>query len=177
MSSPFLAEIRIWACNFAPTGWAFCDGLLLPISQNTALFSLLGTIYGGDGKTNFGLPNLQGSTPMHWGQSPGGSMHTIGELGGEANVTLLQTEMPQHPHALQANARNANLDNPSPQNSLARSTPGMIYKTPTGTPVTPVPMANGVISAAGASQPHNNMQPYLTLNLCIALQGIYPPRS
>lgn len=175
MSSPFVAEIRIWATNFAPTGWAFCDGQLLAISQNTALFSLLGTTYGGDGRTTFALPNLQGAAPMHWGQGPGLSLHDIGESGGASTVTLLQTEVPQHTHSLQADARPADLNNPSPQNSLARSTP-VIYKQPAGA-ASPQPLAPGVLGAAGGSHPHNNMMPFQTLNFCIALQGIYPPRT
>src|SRR5579864_8427146 len=113
---PFVAEIRIFPFNFPPKGWAFCDGQILPISQNTALFSLLGTTYGGDGKTTFGLPNLQGAAPMHWGQGPGLTLHDIGESGGESAVTLLQTEVPQHTHSLQADAHPANLNNPNPQN-------------------------------------------------------------
>ena len=175
MTDPFLAEIRIFPFNFAPKGWAACNGQLIPISQNTALFSLLGTTYGGDGKSNFALPNLQGNSAMHWGQGAGLSSYFIGENGGEANVTLLQTEMPGHPHALQADARPANLNNPSPNNSLARSTPAMIYKTPASNPPLQ-PMAANVVTIAGGSQPHNNMMPFLTLNFCIALQGIFPQR-
>lgn len=176
MSNPFLAEIRIFACNFAPTGWAFCNGQILPISQNTALFSLLGTYYGGDGKSNFALPDLQGAAAMHQGQSPGGSLYELGQTGGETSVSLLSSEVPDHTHNLQASARSADLDNPSPSNALARSTPGMIYKQPAGANA-PQPMANGILTPSGGGQPHNNLMPYLTLNFCIALQGIYPPRS
>lgn len=175
MSAPFLAEIRMWGCNFAPRGWAFCDGQTLAISQNTALFSLLGTIYGGDGKSNFRLPSLDGSSPMFWGQSQGGTLHDIGEEGGEQAVTLLESEVPAHQHALWAEPRPAGLPSPSPQNSLARSSPA-IFKG--ASPVPPlVAMSPGAVAPAGSSLPHNNMQPFLTLNFCIALQGIYPPRS
>jgi microcystin-dependent protein len=176
VTSPFLAEIRILACNFAPVGWAFCNGQLLSISQNTALFSLLGTYYGGDGKSTFALPNLQGMAPMHWGQGPGLSLYDLGENGGETAVTLLSSEVPQHTHTLQASSHTADLDSPGPSNALARSVPGMIYKTPAGANA-PQPMANGILTASGAGLPHNNMMPYLTLNFCIALQGVYPPRS
>ncbi len=148
MSSPFVAEIRIWACNFAPTGWAFCDGQLLPLSQNTALFSLLGTTYGGDGKSNFALPNLQGNAPMFWGQGPGLSDHDLGETGGEPAVTLRDQEVPQHPHSLMASAHNADLDNPGPNFSLGRSNPQLIYKTPAGA-ASPQPMAAGILTPAG----------------------------
>jgi microcystin-dependent protein len=176
VSNPFLAEIRIFAGNFAPKGWAQCDGQLMPLSQNTALFSLLGTTFGGDGKSNFGLPNLQGNAPMYWGQGPGLTLRDLGESGGEQTVTLLQSETPSHPHALQASAHNADLNNPGPNNSLARSTPAYIYKTPTGNPPTQQ-LAAQVLAPSGGSQPHNNMQPYLTLTFIIALQGVFPARS
>lgn len=165
----------MWGCNFAPRGWAFCDGQTLPISQNTALFSLLGTTYGGDGRTNFSLPNLDGSAPMFWGQAPGGSLHDLGEAGGEQAVTLLESEVPAHQHALQAEPRPANLDTPGPANSLARATPA-VYKQPAGAAALQA-MSPGTVSPAGGSLPHNNMMPFLTLNFCIAMQGIYPPRS
>jgi len=166
----------MWACNFAPTGWAFCQGQLLPISQNTALFSLLGTTFGGDGKSNFGLPNLQGTAPMHWGKAPSGTMYDWGETAGSPTVTLLDPQTPPHPHTLQASARNADLNIPNTTTSLARSSPGMVYKTPAGA-ATPQPLAPGVLSTVGSTLPHNNLMPYLTLNFTIALQGIYPPRS
>jgi microcystin-dependent protein len=176
VSDPFLAEIRIFSCNYAPTGWAFCEGQLLPISQNTALFSLLGTYYGGDGKSTFALPNLKGSAAMHWGQAASGSQYYIGDTGGETRVLLSTLTVPPHTHALQASAHNATLDSPGPQNALARSTPSMIYKTPAG--AAPVqPLAAGSINAAGAGVAHNNMMPFLTLNFCIAMRGVYPPRS
>ncbi|MBV9365633.1 MAG: phage tail protein [Solirubrobacterales bacterium] len=176
MSAPFIAEIRMWGCAFAPTGWAFCDGQLMPISQNTALFSLIGTYYGGDGRSNFALPDLRTNVPMFWGTSPGGTQHFLGETGGATTETLQQSEVPAHAHALQASARPADLNGPGPQNSLARSAPASIYKQPTGA-ATPQPLAAASVQPAGSGMPHNNLMPYLTLNFCIALQGIFPPRS
>jgi len=171
---PFVAEIRIFGFNFAPKGWAFCNGQLMPISQNTALFSLLGTTYGGDGKSTFALPNLQGSAPMQAGQGPGLSLRDLGETGGEQNVTLLQTEMPAHSHTAQGDA-SGNL--PGPQGNSwggALKGHGNLYA-PSGT--SNVPMNSFALSISGGNQPHNNMMPYLTLNFCIALQGIFPARS
>src|SRR6516162_7592221 len=159
MSNPFLAEIRIFGFSFAPKGWAMCNGQLLPLSQNTALFSLLGTTYGGDGKSNFALPNLQGDAPMFYGQGPGLSLHDLGETGGSQIVTLLESEVPSHQHALQALPRNANLDNPGPNNALARSTPAMIYKQPAGA-ANPQPLADGSVTPQGGDQPHNNLMPF-----------------
>ena len=176
MSNPFVAEIRIFPFNFAPTGWAFCDGQILPISQNTALFSLLGTTYGGDGKSNFALPNFQGSSPMFYGQGPGLSLHDIGETGGSTTVTLLESEIPSHSHALQANPANADVNTPAPNVSLARSVPATIYTLPTSNPSL-VMLSNNAVAPAGGDQPHNNLMPFLTLNFCIALQGVYPPRT
>ena len=176
MTDQFLAEIRIFGFGFAPKGWAQCNGQLIPISQNTALFSLLGTYYGGDGKTTFGLPNLQGSAAMHWGQGAGLSYHDLGETGGAQSVTLLQSEVPSHTHGFQASTSLANLNAPDPTYALARSTPFNLYKQPAGA-AAPQPLSPGVLNRAGGSGPHNNMMPYLTLNFCIALQGIYPPRS
>lgn len=175
MTDQFVAEIRIFPFGFAPKGWATCDGQLLPISQNTALFSLLGTTYGGDGKSNFALPDMRGNSPMQWGQGPGLSYRDLGENGGETAVTLLDSEMPVHPHGLMATPFPADLDTPGPQNALARSSPD-IYKTSAGSPNL-VMMSPQVVNPAGGSQPHNNMMPYLTLNFCIALQGVFPPRS
>ena len=176
MANPFLAEIRIFGCNFAPSGWAFCNGQVLPLSQNTALFSLLGTTYGGDGKSNFALPNMQGNAPMFYGQGPGLSLHDIGETGGSDTVSLLESEMPGHTHTLQASAHDATLNSPAPTVALGRSNPSQIYKQPTGAG-TPVFMSSSTVAPAGGDQPHNNLMPYLTINFCIALQGVYPPRT
>jgi microcystin-dependent protein len=171
---PFVAEIRIFPFNFAPTGWAFCDGQLLPLSQNTALFSLLGTTYGGDGKSTFALPNMQGNAPMHPGQGPGLSLHDLGETGGEQTVTLLETEIPSHSHSVGAqNIALGGVATPA-GNTLNRPASGNLYNLASPSPVAMSPQA---ILAAGGNGPHNNLQPYLTLNFCIALQGVYPPRS
>jgi microcystin-dependent protein len=172
MADPFVAEIRIYPFNFAPRGWAFCDGQLLPLSQNTALFSLLGTTYGGDGKSNFALPDMQGNAPMHPGQGPGLSLHDLGETGGAETVTLLESEIPSHTHSLMALNLPGNRTNPI-GNSISRPV-GNPFLPPAGAPI--VPMADVTVSPAGGDQPHNNMQPYLTLNFCIALQGVFPPR-
>jgi microcystin-dependent protein len=174
MADPFVAEIRIFPFNFAPKGWAFCNGQLLPISQNTALFSLLGTTYGGDGKTNFSLPNLQGSAPMHPQQGPGLSLHDLGETGGSDTVTLIQSEIPSHTHALQASTQPGEDASPVGE-ALARSTGASLYQTNTASNI--VQMGAGAVAPSGGNQPHNNMQPYLTLNFNIALQGVFPPRG
>ncbi|MGE9008466.1 phage tail protein [Leptospira interrogans] len=173
MADPFVAEIRILACNFPPKGWATCDGQLLAISQNTALFSLLGTTYGGNGASNFALPNLQGNAPMQQGQSTTGTFYDLGQTGGSETVTLLQTEMPSHNHAIQGNINPANLATPSPARSLARTSPGQAY-TATLTNITP--FASNAIQLNGGGTPHNNLMPYLTLNFCIAMQGVFPAR-
>lgn len=176
MADPFVAEIRIFPFNFAPKGWAWCNGQLIPISQNTALFALLGTTYGGDGKSNFALPDLQGSTPMQPGQGAGLSQRVLGEIGGSDTVTLLQSEIPAHTHfVMAAGGRNvANNFLPSPTTVLAPSFNAQAYAT--GTPPL-TQMAPSAISPAGGSLPHNNMQPYLTLYFNIALQGVFPPRG
>jgi microcystin-dependent protein len=175
---PFVAEIRIFPFNFPPKGWAFCDGQLMPISQNTALFSLVGTYYGGDGKSNFALPDMQGRAPMHTGQGPGLSLYSLGESGGSETVTLLQTEMPIHSHSLLTNTVAGDTNGPSPNVSLARSHNANAYQTATSqVPSDNVSLAPGAIGPTGGNLPHNNMMPYLTLNFCIALQGIYPPRT
>jgi microcystin-dependent protein len=173
MANPFLGEIRIFTGNFPPTGWAFCNGQLLPISQNTALFSLLGTMYGGNGTTTFALPNLQASVPLGQGQGPGLTPRTWGETGGESAVSLLASEMPAHTHTV--NAVSEPGDGASPGNDLwaASVLRDRLYATG-GTNATMSPAAIGV---AGGSLPHNNMQPYLGLNFIIALQGVFPPRS
>ena len=173
MADPFVAEIRIYPFNFAPTGWALCDGQLMPISQNTALFSLLGTTYGGDGKSNFALPNLRGSAPMHPGQGPGLSLHNLGESAGSETVALLESEMPVHPHTLMAINAVASLNTPAPDRALARSSGGFAYQQ---FPANPVNLASQALATTGGGLPHNNMMPYLTLTFCIALQGVFPPR-
>ena len=171
---PFVAEIRIFPFNFAPKGWAFCDGQILPISQNTALFSLLGTTYGGDGKSNFALPNFQGRAPMHPSQGPGLSLHDLGETGGSETVTLLQSEVPAHSHTLMVQASTGTKSTPA-GNSFARTSGATPYLPPAGAAL--VAMSDQAIPPAGGDQPHNNLMPYLTLNFCIALQGVYPPRT
>lgn len=175
MADPFVAEIRIFPFNFAPKGWAWCNGQILPLSQNTALFSLLGTTYGGDGKSTFALPNLQGRSAMHPGQGPGLSLYFLGQEGGSDTVSLLESEIPAHSHSLMANANPANLATPSSARSLARASPGNAYKAPAGQALTP--MSDNALSPAGGDQPHNNLMPYLTLLFNIALQGVFPPRT
>jgi microcystin-dependent protein len=181
MSNQFVAEIRIFAGNFAPTGWATCDGQLLPISQNTALFSLLGTTYGGDGKSNFALPNLQGSAPLQQGQGPGLSLRDLGEIGGEQNVTLLQTEMPVHNHTAVAASGTGQPDPTSNAWASGAKGFGSIYSpSVAASNVQMSPAAMGFTGGTGAPNstfPHNNMMPYLCLTFIIALQGVFPPRS
>jgi microcystin-dependent protein len=174
VADPFVAEIRVFPFYFAPKGWAFCDGQLLPLSQNTALFSLLGTTYGGDGKSTFALPDLQGSAAMHSGQGQGLALRDLGEIGGTENVTLLESEMPAHNHTLMAGnvEDDGNLQVGAPNRVLAKSANGQAY----GPAASLVTMAPQALSPAGGSLPHNNMQPYLTLSFCIALQGVFPPR-
>src|SRR5215510_1563773 len=175
MSNPFLAEIRIFTGNFAPKGWALCDGQLMPISQNTALFSLLGTTYGGDGKSNFALPDLQGCAPMQAGQGPGLSLRDLGETSGEQTVTLLQTEMPAHSHTAQGSGGSSQV---SPANNAwgtgQKLGGGNLYVPSANNNVQMNPFA---LSIAGGNLPHNNMQPFLGLTFIIALQGVFPPRS
>jgi len=176
MADPFVAEIRMFPFNFAPRGWAWCNGQLLPISQNTALFSLLGTTYGGNGQTTFGLPNLQGSAAMFWGQGPGLSLRDIGETGGTQTVTLIVSEMPAHAHT--ANGKTSGgTANPMTMvwgTSSAAKVAANFYAP---APPAPVNMNPGALSPAGSNQPHNNMMPYQTLYFNIALQGVFPPRN
>jgi microcystin-dependent protein len=169
MADPFVAEIRIFPFNFAPRGWAWCDGQLLPLSQNTALFSLLGTTYGGNGKSNFALPDLQGRAPMHPSQGPGLSLRDLGESGGSETVALLESEIPAHHHRAFASGRDGDSSNPGGAALAAGST---IYADAANL----VDMAPESLAPAGGSAPHNNMQPYLTSYFCIALQGVFPPR-
>lgn len=176
MADPFVAEIRIFPFNFAPKGWAWCDGQLMPISQNTALFSLLGTVYGGDGKSNFALPDLQGRAPMHPGQGPGLSWHDLGETGGSETVTLLESEIPAHSHAARVSNQQGDVQQPGPSTSIARPV-GALPFVP-GSPNPPVSaMSDQSLAPAGGDQPHNNLQPYLTFYFNIALQGVFPPRG
>jgi microcystin-dependent protein len=175
VADPFVAEIRIFPFNFAPKGWAWCDGQILPLSQNTALFSLLGTTYGGNGKSNFALPNLQASAPMHPGEGPGLSLHDLGESGGSDTVTLLQSEMPVHGHSLNAANFPADIQLPTSSTAMARSTGGNAYQNNTGSGL--VNMNAGTLPPAGGSLPHNNLMPYLVFYFNIALQGVFPPRG
>lgn len=172
MADPFIAEIRVFPFNFAPRGWAQCNGQILPISQNTALFSLLGTVYGGDGKSTFALPNLQGSIPLHPGQGQGLSLRDLGEQGGSSAVTLLHSEIPAHTHSARAAPDSADLQIPAAGRSLARAG-GLAYAPAASL----TPMAPEGVSPTGGDLPHNNLMPTLTLNFCIALQGVYPPRG
>jgi microcystin-dependent protein len=173
MSDQFVAEIRIFPFNFPPTGWAFCDGQLMPISQNTALFSLLGTTYGGDGKSTFALPDMQGNAPMQPGQGQGLSLRDLGEMSGVESITLLQTEIPLHTHSMMAVSQPGDLADPATR-SIARASSGNPFQSITNSNV--VQLAFQAIAPAGGGLPHNNMQPYLTLSFCIALQGIFPQR-
>lgn len=173
MTDPFLAEIRIFGGNFAPTGWALCNGQLLPISQNTALFSLLGTMYGGDGKSTFALPDLQDSAPLHANND---GDYQQGAPGGSESVQLLLSEIALHNHTLNAAAADAaNLTQPAPNRVLARSSGGSAYQRDTTANLTP--MAQEAVGFGGSGLPHTNLQPYLVLTFIIALQGVYPPRG
>lgn len=174
MADPFVAEIRIFPFNFAPTGWALCNGQLLPISQNTALFSLVGTFYGGDGRSTFALPDLQGRAPMHQGQGPGLSERFIGEASGSDSVTLLESEIPAHSHNVMALSVPLGGSASPAGNSYNRPASGNLYANTNSNVVQSAPEA---IAPAGGDLPHNNLMPYLTLNFCIAMQGVFPPRS
>jgi microcystin-dependent protein len=176
MSEPFLGEIRMFGGNFAPRGWAFCNGQILAIAQNTALFSLLGTTYGGNGQTTFALPDLRGRVPMHWGQGPGLTPRSLGETGGSENVTLLSNQMPAHTHSLNANTNQGETFSPGGGVAAAAvdssQQPLNIYSTTANTTMSPQ-----AIAAAGGSQPHDNMQPFECVSFIIALEGIYPSRN
>jgi len=175
MADPFIAEIRIFAGNFPPRGWASCDGQLLPLAQNTALFSLIGTTYGGDGKTTFGLPNLQGRAPMHPGSGPGLTPRQLGQVGGAANVALSVTEMASHTHSLTALTEAASQNAPAAATTnLAKSTNGNAYQNTTQNLVSLDP---AVVLQTGGTDAHNNLQPQLGLQFIIALEGTVPSRS
>ena len=172
MADPFVAEIRVFPYTFPPKGWAFCDGQLMPISQNTALFSLLGTTYGGDGKSTFAIPDLQGRAPMHPGQGSGLRLHDLGETGGSETVTLLQSEIPAHTHQLRASIGDADVAFPTPDTAMGVAAGGFAYAPPASLEA----LGPQALAPAGGSLPHNNMQPYLTMHFNIALQGVFPPR-
>ncbi|MCB1636392.1 MAG: phage tail protein [Xanthomonadales bacterium] len=171
MSNPFIAEIRIFPGNFAPRGWAFCNGQLLPLSQNTALFSLLGTFYGGNGSANFALPDLRGRVPMQPGQGPGLSPYSLGESGGTAAVALIESEMPAHSHAWRAAEDPADLQAPGANRSMARASVNAYVPGPPDST-----MASAMLGTQGGNEPHNNRHPCLGVNFIIALQGVFPPR-
>jgi microcystin-dependent protein len=174
MSDPFIAEIRIFAGNFAPRSWAFCNGQLLPIAQNTALFSLVGTTYGGDGRTNFGLPNLQGRAPMHPGNGPGLSSRRLGQSGGADTVTLSESLMPAHRHTVQVSDEDGADNSPADMGTSGTEANQRIYGAVTNlTAMAQVAMPDN----AGGSQQHNNLQPFLVLNFIIALAGVFPSRN
>ncbi len=176
MANPFVAEIRLVGFNFAPQGWAFCNGQLLPISQNVALFSLLGTTYGGDGKSTFALPNLQGMTVLGAGQGPGLSLRGLGETAGADSVTLLQSEIPAHTHTVKAVDAPGTTNAPG-GNTWASARYGRLTEKTFSAAGATVATSAGAFGVAGGGQPHNNMPPYLVLNYIIAMQGVFPPRS
>lgn len=171
---PFLSMIVLFGCNFAPRGWAFCQGQILPIAQNTALFSLLGTTYGGNGQTTFALPDLRGRVPIGFGQGPGLSSYALGQQGGSESVTLLLNQMPAHTHAFMATAEAG--DTADPTGAYPANT-GALDKEYKLAPVNKVAMNTAAVETKGGSQPHTNLQPYLALNYCIALEGIFPSRN
>ena len=178
MSEPFVAEIRIFAGNFAPRSWAFCDGTLLPISQNTALFSLIGTTYGGDGRTTTALPNLKGRAPMHPGRGPGLIDRRLGQVGGAEEHTLSTAETPAHNHSLRASSSPATTFVPDATSALSRSSGGGAYDNTASSPDDSLHESSmGAFGNPAGADAHINMQPFLTLNFIIALQGLYPSRS
>ena len=179
MANPFVAEIRIFPFPFAPNGWALCNGQILPLSQNTALFSLLGTTYGGNGINNFALPNLQGMAPMQQGQGPGLSLHDLGETGGSPTVSLLPVQTPVHTHAINCiDGARVGGQSGAPGNAILTKTGGIPASAyTTGTATQNQTMAVNMVAPVGGNVPHKNMMPFLTLNFCIALQGVFPPRS
>lgn len=177
MAEPYLGEIRIFGFSFTPRGWASCNGQLVSIAQNSALYSVLGTTFGGDGQTTFALPNMQGNAPMEWGSGPTLTPRTIGQVLGEPNVTLIVTEIPSHNHMLYgATTTDAtqSVPTPTPLAQLGGGNPGQVYTT-TATP--PVAFSPKAIGPAGQSQPHDNLQPMLVLNFCMAMEGLFPSRN
>ncbi len=172
MAEPFLSEIRLMSFDVPPKGWALCNGQLLPINQNQALFSLLGTTFGGDGRVNFALPDLEGRVPMHPGQGPGLELYDLGQTGGSETVSLLESEIPAHSHTLRGSKEYA--DTPRVANNTLARHPNAYQSTTNADRVT---MAPETLVPAGGDQPHNNLMPYLTFYFCIALQGVFPPRG
>lgn len=175
MSEPFIGEIRVFGFDFAPRGWAFCDGQLLPVGQYTALYSILGTTYGGDGRTSFALPNLHGRAPMMYGRGPGLTARREGEVGGVSHVTLTHAEMPSHTHTMLVSTAPARSGEPKDQ-YLGTARGALPYVEVAGGTEPDTVMAADALAPAGGSLPHNNLQPYLVLNYCIALEGLFPPR-
>ena len=174
MSEPFLGQITIFAFNFAPRGFAQCDGQILPMNQNQSLYALLGTMYGGDGRTTFGLPDLRGRVPIHFGNGLDLTPRNLGQKAGDERVQLTTAQMPQHTHALRADGDNSNRIDPA--NHVLGKAPSNLYGT-LAPGASPVAMATPAVSSVGANQDHNNMQPFLTVNFCIALQGLFPSRN
>jgi len=172
VTDQFVGEIRVVGFTFPPNGWARCDGQLLPIQQNTALFQLLGTTYGGNGVNNFALPDIRERAVIHPGQGQGLSNYERGEAGGEEAITMLESELPSHTHGARAATDPAEQASPAANRSLARSAPGNAWDAP---PMSPVSAAPEAVALTGGGQPHNNLPPYLVLNFIIALQGVFPP--
>ena len=172
MSEPFLGEVKMFGGNFAPRGYALCDGQLMPIAQNTALFSLLGTTFGGDGRTTFGLPDLRGRSLLYAGNGPGLSIRVLGQKAGQASVTLTSAQMPAHTHQLRASSATASTGTPGATVALAATATASVYRADTSLVATAAPLAN-----SGGGQAHENRQPWLGVNFIVALQGIYPSRN
>jgi microcystin-dependent protein len=177
MSEPYVGEIRIFGFSFAMRDWAYCDGQLVSIAQNTALYSVIGTTYGGDGQTTFALPNMQGNAPMHWGNGPGLTPRTIGQVLGTSSVTLTVSQMPGHNHMFfgaTVSDTSQSVAAPTPLAQLGTASPGQAYS---DTPTPPASFSPKAIGVAGQSQPHDNLQPLLVLNFCMSLNGIFPARN
>jgi microcystin-dependent protein len=177
MGEPYLGELRIFGFSFAPQGWAYCDGQLMSIAQNTALYAVIGTTFGGDGQTTFALPNMQGNAPMEWGAGTGLTPRSIGEVLGTASVTLTTQQIPSHNHMFYgATAGDPTQYQAAPTNQaqISAASPGQVYS---ATPLPPVPFSQKAIGGAGQSQPHDNLQPLLVLNFCMAMVGLFPSRN